>query len=224
MGDYVALEVVKGEVILMITLYTGTPGSGKSYSQALGIYYALKMGIPVVANFQVNLDVVKSKEELPFYYLPDDEMNPVNLARISNELRSEHGINKEGGIRLYIDECGIYFNARNWNDSQRKQWVQFFLQHRKLKYDVYLVTQFDTMLDKQIRSLVEYEVKHRKLNNVGWVGVLANVLCLGHPVFCAVTYWYPMKERLSASWSIGRRKIYRMYDTDVIFAGQAIPA
>ena len=81
---------------------------------------------------------------------------------------------REGEIRLFIDECAVYFNARNWNDSKRKDWIKFFhSQHRKLGYDVYLVTQFDSMVDKQVRALVEYEFKHRKLNNVGWVGKIS---------------------------------------------------
>lgn len=208
----------------MITLYTGTPGSGKSYHQAESIYYAMKLGIPVVANFAIHKEVINSKHDTPYYYLPDDDMCPERLVAIANELKNERGLTKEGAIRLYIDECGIYFNARNWNDSSRKQWVQFFLQHRKLKYDIFLVTQFDSMIDKQIRSLVEYEVKHRNVNNVGWFGRLVSLLFFGHPVFAEVTYWYPLSQRLSASFTVGRSRVYRIYDTDVIFSGQAIPS
>ena len=38
--------------------------------------------------------------------------------------------------------------------------MTFFSQHRKLGFNIILITQSDRMLDKQIRSLVEDEVKH----------------------------------------------------------------
>ena len=38
-----------------------------------------------------------------------------------------------------------------------------FSQHRKLGYRVILIAQFDRMLDRQIRSVLEYEYIHRKV-------------------------------------------------------------
>lgn len=124
---------------------------------------------------------------------------------------------KEGCIKLYIDECQLIFNAREWNARNRKDWITFFTQHRKLGYDVYLIAQFDTMIDKQLRALVEYEIKHRKVNNFGWFGRFISLFFIGRPVVCAVTYWYPMKQRLSSEWIIGGKRLYSIYDTSKIF-------
>lgn len=184
------------------------------------IYYTVRNNKPVVCNFNVNKDVWKNGGKT-FYYVPNEILTPSNLAKISEAYFIDHRF-KEGAIRLYIDECQIIFNARNWNDKARADWVKFFTQHRKLGYDIYLIAQFDTMIDKQIRSLIEYEVKHRKLNNVGWVGKLATVLFFGRPVFVQVFYWYPQKQRLSAEFNLGRKKFYRLYDTNVIFEGQSL--
>lgn len=207
----------------MIYLYTGTPGAGKSYHMAETIYYDVKYHRPVVCNFEVNRDLWRDGGKT-FYYVPNRILTPQNLAKISEVYFEDHK-KREGSLKLYIDECQIIFNARNWNDkgtvsaASRADWIKFFTQHRKLGYDIYLISQFDTMIDKQIRSLVEYEVKHRKLNNVGWVGKLATVLFFGRPVFLAINYWYPMKERLSCDWRLGRKKFYRMYDTNLVFDG-----
>lgn len=184
------------------------------------IYYHVKYDRPVVCNFDCNREVWKNKGKY-FFHVPNEILTPYNLSKISEEYFKTEPF-KEGRIKLYIDECQIIFNARSWNDRSRADWVKFFTQHRKLGYDIYLISQFDTMIDKQIRSLVEYEVKHRKLNNVGWVGKFASLIMFGHPVFVQVTYWYPQKQRLGAEFSIGRKKFYKLYDTKVIFQGQSL--
>lgn len=196
----------------MIYLFTGTPGAGKSYHMAESIYYAINSGHHVVANFDVNSDMLKHPEL--FHYWDNYEITPSKLEELSREVNAT----KEGSIKLFLDEVGVIFNARDYQAPDRRNWVKFFLQHRKLKYDVFLVTQFDTMIDKQIRSLVEYEIKHRKLNNVGWVGKMVSLLTINRPVFVCVTYWYPMKQRLSSEFVLGRKKFYNMYDTSEIFS------
>lgn len=200
---------------MTIYMYTGTPGSGKSYHQAESVYYANLRNVPVIANFDVNRDSLRNPNG--FHHVDNSELTPEYLYRFGLDYLMLHPDAKEGSIKLFIDECGVIFNSRKWSDKARAEWVRFMLQHRKLKYDVILVTQFADMVDKQIRSLVEYEIIHRKLNNVGWVGRLVNVLMLGHPVFVCVNYWYPMKERLGSEFVLGRKKFYGMYDTDTLF-------
>ena len=68
--------------------------------------------------------------------------------------------------------------------------MTFYSQHRKLGYNLILITQNDRMLDKQIRALVEYEVRHRKLINNGFGGKMLELLTLGRTWFIAIEYWY----------------------------------
>lgn len=214
-----ALEVGKGEV-MTIRLYTGTPGAGKSLHMAQILYWQLKAGRVVVANFDINREMFDDDELSRFYFLDGDHLDPHRLAEIARDHVSGRVI--EGEVKLFVDECQLVFNAREWNDSRRKDWVKFFTQHRKLSYDVYLVTQFGEMLDKQIRALVEYEVMHRKLNMVGWVGKLVDLLFFRHPVVVAVTYWAPVRQRLSGEWMLGTRKFYNLYDSYHIFDGASL--
>ena len=101
-----------------------------------------------------------------------------------------HKIGVEGQALVVIDECQIIFNCRDFGRKDRNAWVTFFSQHRKLDFNIILITQSDRMLDKQIRSLVEDEVKHRKLNNYGFGGMFLTLFSFGMTWFVAIEYWY----------------------------------
>ena len=59
----------------MITLYSGTPGSGKSLHVAQKIYNWLRSGkYYVIANFEINRDLVNHPEM--FFYIPNHELSP----------------------------------------------------------------------------------------------------------------------------------------------------
>ena len=197
----------------MITLYSGTPGSGKSLHQASDIWWCLKLNKPVVANYDINTEVFKKK--VPFIYLPNDKLTPQELVKISKAYFENHKF-KEGAIKLYIDECQILFNAREWNIKGRDEWLIFFSQHRKYGFDIYLVAQFDRMIDRQIRSLIEYEVIHRKVKNFGFWGSLLNLFA-GGGLFVAVTMWYPLNERIESDFFKAHKRYFKLYDTYGIF-------
>lgn len=203
----------------MISLYSGTPGSGKSLHVAQRIYYGLRARRRIVANFEINLDYVKKKRDkrkLRFHYIPNDELNPETLINISIDHFKKRGHVKEDDILLVIDECQLIFNAREWNKSGRSEWLSFFSQHRKYGYEVVLVAQFDGMVDKQIRTLIEYEIKHRKVGNFGIVGKCLSIISFGN-LFCAVRIWYPLSERVSSEFFKANKKYYRIYDTFTFF-------
>lgn len=195
----------------MIYLYSGTPGSGKSLHQAEEIYYILRAGKPVLANFEVNTSIVKTSHLGEFYYISNEILSPELLIKYSQIYFRDHKF-KEGQIRLFIDEAQLLFNAREWSKAGRKEWLSFFTQHRKYGYDIYLVAQFDRMIDRQIRSLIEYEVIHRKVKNFGRWGTFFNLVAGGN-LFVAVTMWYPMHERLSSTWYKGNKKYFELYNT-----------
>lgn len=113
----------------------------------------------------------------------------------------------------------LLFNSRTWADDKalRLAWIQFFSQHRKYGYTIILVAQFDKMIDRQMRSLLEYEYVHRKVSNFGVVGWLLSLLFGGKAHVCVQRY-YPLNQRLGAKWFIARRAIFDMYDSYGDFA------
>lgn len=204
----------------MITLYSGTPGSGKSLHLARYIHDRLVYDrCVVIANFEFNWQAIKEKKRGVFLSIDNDRMTPKRLIRFARDhdrVRFRDKRRKEGRYTLVIDEAQILFNAREWNLANRAGWTSFFTQHRKYGYDVILIAQFDRMLDRQIRSLIEYEVIHRKVNNYGWFGKILGLLS-GGALFAAVKMWYPMKERVGAEFFLARKKYYSLYDTFKMF-------
>lgn len=224
----------------MITLYTGSVGSGKSYHAVALALEWLRKGKSVIANFPIRppdrfygrwhkryWDKLLSR----FHF--EIELTPEFLISYS----IEHGFyGRESSCLVIIDEAGILFNSRDWQieAGRRKNWIKFLSQSRKFGYDFIFVCQSDRMIDRQIRGLVEYEVKHLKANNsffLGWLNIFRITL------FLYVYRWYHTKIRGNLRMSIYKPWIARRYDTmrvfnledliagvEAVYAGKVIPA
>ena len=156
----------------MIFLYSGTPGSGKSLHAAQIIFNGLKHKRPIICNFDIAQNVIGRQY---FTYKDNEQLTPEYLMQYSRDYFKDKKI-QEDKILLIIDECQMLFNAREWSVFNRKAWLKFFTTHRHYGYCIVLVAQFDRMIDRQIRSLIEYEYIHRKLSNFGWRGMMLNII------------------------------------------------
>lgn len=208
----------------MLSLYSGTPGSGKSLHMASRIANKLRAGRPVIANFEFNTSFIRRRRgrEVPFFYVSNDDLSPDSLQRFAVGWWLEHSFH-EDGILLVIDEAQLLFNAREWSKQGRSDWLSFFTQHRKFGYEIVLIAQFDRMIDRQIRSLIEYEFIHRKVSNYGLKGKLFAIWTL-NKLFVAVKMWYPLGEKVGSEWFVARPRLYRLYDTYNKFQGGGAPS
>ena len=194
--------------MMTIYLYSGTPGSGKSLHAARDVRDAIKYkNIPVVANYEFNVQHLGGT----FRYVSNYELTPEVLRRFAAEWWKEHEF-KEDRILLVIDECQLLFNSRDWQDSRRMEWLEFFSQHRKYGYKVIFIAQFDRMIDRQIRSLLEYDVQHRKVSNYGKIGFILRLLLFGELFYCC-TYYYPLKEKVGGEWIRYSKNLGELYDS-----------
>lgn len=196
----------------MIYLFSGTPGSGKSLDMARCILNDLRFNRPVICNFPIRVPKRLKKKEKLFNYWDSEALTPSNLVKFSNEYFSNHKFH-EGAICLYIDECQLLFNARTWNIKGRSDWNAFFTNHRHFGYDIVLVAQFDRMIDRQIRSLIEEEVIHRKVNNMGLMGLFFRVLFLAPTLFIKISMYYPLHEKLRTSFFRYNPSYAKIYDS-----------
>ena len=198
---------------MMIVLYSGTPGSGKSLDCARTIYNWLRLGKTVLCNFQVNVDNIKLRGKKDIRYIPNHELEPDSLVAIAREHFEGRRV-KEDSILLIIDEAQLLFNSRDWTMKGRERWTWFFTTHRHFGYFILLCAQFDRMLDRQIRGLIEYEFIHRKVSNIGWRGwFLSLVMMAPGMLFVKVKVWYPMKEKVGSEFYRCQKKYYSLYDT-----------
>lgn len=190
----------------MIYFYSGTPGSGKSLHVAQDIYTKLFFKKQnVIANFDINREIYnKKKKKGKFTYVSNVDLNPKFFYKYAME---NHIFGKENQTLVIIDECQILFNPRIWNQNNRLEWINFFTQHRKWGYNFILISQFDRLVDRQIRSLFETEYKHRKINNYK-IGQLLPI-----STFISVEYWYGVREKIGSNIFFYKKKYGKMYDT-----------
>ena len=156
----------------MIYLYSGTPGSGKSLHTARDIRDALFRKLPVVANFDINHSTRNYGKN--FIFRPNDQLTPEWLTEYATSYWKGRKV-REDEILLVVDEAQLVFNSRSWNAKSRKDWIEFLSQHRHYGYKIILIAQFDRMIDRQIRCLVEIETNHRKLGNFGLKGLILSL-------------------------------------------------
>ena len=121
-----------------------------------------------------------------------------------------------------IDEASIIFNSREFNRKDRQDWIVFFSQHRKLGFDIILITQMDRSIDRQIRGVIEYNYIHRKITNFGFKGWVIKLLTGGKSFVC-IRRWYLVggKDGIVGRDYFGiKKKIASTYDTFSMFSAE----
>jgi len=201
-------------ILLSVTLYSGTPGSGKSLRAAYKIISWLKSGRAVIANFPIDETYFSKcrKKVGDFTYFDNQELTVKMLKEYSKE---HHKPFREHQTLLVIDECAAMFNTRTYGRADRMDWIFFFQQHRKLGYDVILISQSDRLIDRQIRAFIETEYKHRAIKNYKTFGWLISLICGG--LFVAVEYWYGAHLRCGSEMFLLNKKKAAIYDSFKIF-------
>ena len=162
----------------MIEIYTGTPGSGKSYNAVFELVTHLRKGKPAFANFTLR-DPDPGWKFTPF---ANEEVNEIIKWIV------KHPLDREGEGLFIVDEAQLIWNSREWKQIP-KSVIGFFSQHRKLGYNIILVTQRVEMIDRQVRMLAEYEVKWRKMNNYKIFGFIPLWPIPWLPLFLGVRRW-----------------------------------
>lgn len=210
----------------MISLYSGTPGSGKSLHTAKDIRDRLQTkNCITLGNFYINARTVKPKKRRGTYiFVENYRLTPQRLIDFSRRLSRHLGRRlKEGELMLYIDEAQLLFNSRDWQTKERQSWLSFFTQHRHFGYDIVLISQFDRMLDRQIRGLIEYDFVHRKISRAGRFGAFLGFITGGN-LFVTIKFWYPIHEKVSSEFFLGNKKLYDLYDSYNCFDAPSPPA
>ncbi len=226
----------------MVYLYTGTPGSGKSYHCAREIHERMQWGKTTIGNFSIDVwnGITTAKgyrdykrirapydvtgERIPanklrglqrvkragrYYHVANNHLTPKFLYAFA---RKFHRRRKEHQTTVYIDEASLFFNSRTFQSKDRMQWIEFLQLHRHFGFDVVLITQHDRMIDRQIRSLADYEIQHRDVKNYRAMGYVLSLLFGGH-LFLAVKVYYGFREKIGQEFMLFNRRIANLYDT-----------
>ena len=198
---------------MSIMLYSGTPGSYKSYHAVKQCIFWLKTGGNLITNFPLNYKR-KIKKPIKGVYECVNNME-LTVDYLIKFACDHHKMGIKAQTLVVIDEASIKFNSRDFNMHDRMDWINFFANHRHFNFNVILITQQDKMLDRQIRGLIEIEYKHRALKNYKLFGLLLDLLF--HGCFMCVEIWYPCRLKTDAMFHVFNKKIASCYDTMGLF-------
>lgn len=171
----------------MITLIEGTPGSGKSAVSVCDMIDHLQAGGTIACNFDLvegwaeriaksdlkcrlgfrnPVDYARSLHSRAYKIGTPDTL--YELSKCLNS-RDKSGRLIEGQGRLYLDEAQLLFNSRNWQKNY--PFIEFFSQHRKLGWDIVMVSHDEAMIDSQVRHYIELRGSFRNLNKLRFLGL-----------------------------------------------------
>jgi zona occludens toxin len=219
----------------MIIAVQGTPGSGKSAIMVADMADFLLSGGVVAMNFSLSeqwLDLICAAsfkyrsgavDREAFRRSIYDRCFKIGthetIMELGPKLRGLYRGKKmrEGVGRLYLDEGQLIFNSRNFRENMG--FIEFFTQHRKIGWDVYIITHTLDMIDKQIRGLVELESRLRNLQKVKLLGLIP---LAWKPTFVTITRYAGISAGAGEIYS---RRVYfldpqfkDLYDTCEVFA------
>lgn len=202
---------------MAISLYSGTPGSYKSFHATADIIKWLGWGKNVIANFPVDPKKYYKKNKLKSLGIFEFKTNTeLTIKYLLDFAKTHHKPNTlKAQTLIVIDEASIMFNSRQFDRKDRMEWVNFFANHRHFNFDVILIAQNDRMLDKQIRGLLEYDYKHRALKNWNFAMMIVSIIFKG--LYHCVEYWYPCKMKTDVTLHRFNQKIANCYDTMALF-------
>lgn len=209
---------------MSVYIVTGKLGNGKTLVSVGRIYDALADGRRVATNLDLDLVAMGGPRNRTMNVLrvPDkptiDDLNALGQAYDGPYDESKFGC-------LVLDECGTWFNSRNWQDKSRKAVNDWFLHARKLRWHVYLIIQDISILDSQAReALAEYTVFCRRLDNIrlpligpAFQAIFGLRLTLPRIHRAKVVYGTNTQDMTSDVWTYRGNNMFNYYQTDQVF-------
>lgn len=202
---------------------TGKLGGGKSLMSVQKIQDYLNEGRTVATNLDLNLKYLlhPKAKKVKCFRIPDKPTS-TDLLCIG---KGNFSLDESRNGLLVLDECGIWFNTRNWNTSGRQDIINFLLMARKLGWDVFIIVQNISLLDKQARdAIIEFLVVCRRIDklSIPFVSILFKMvtgkkLPLPQIHVALVTMGSQQYAPKSDTWSSYGTRLYSAYNTRQIF-------
>lgn len=206
-----------------VYIVTGKLGGGKSMVSVSRIKLYLERGLKVATNLDLYLEPMfnRNARKLNVIRLPDKP----KIFDLESIGRGNESYDESKNGLLVLDECGTWFNSRNWNDKDRKAVNDWFLHARKLGWDVILIIQNISILDSQARdAIAEHTVFCKRLDrfSIPYLSPLWKLLTgsrLPGPKIHSgrVVYGTSDTDILVERWITQGGSLYRCYDTKQTF-------
>lgn len=208
---------------MAVYIVTGKLGNGKTLVSVGRIRDKLRAGCLVATNLDLDLRAMLGPKIKNCRVLRvPDKPTAEDLHAIGNA-NTSYDENRNG--LLVLDECGTWFNSRNWNDKARGPVNDWFLHARKLGWDVILIVQDISIVDSQARvAIAEHTVFCKRIDrlHIPVVGTFYK-LCVGEPLrlprvhTAKVVYGCKPDDPLSDRWTYRGTDLFQCYDTKQAF-------
>lgn len=202
---------------------TGKLGNGKTLSCVGRIRDKLRAGCIVATNIDIDLVAMFGpRTDKPRVIRVPDKPTVEDLEKIGNA-NPTYDESKNG--LLVLDECGTWFNSRNWQDKTRQAVNNWMLHARKLGWDVLLIVQDISIVDSQARdALSEHTVFCKRIDNVAipffgslYKSITGSRLRLPRLHMARVVYGTTPDSILSDRWVYRGNDLFACYDTKQAF-------
>lgn len=144
---------------------TGKLGNGKSLVSVSKIQEYLFRGRPVATNLDIRLHhlVNRDAKKATVYRLPDKpSLYDLESLGVGNKTYDE----TKNGL-IVLDELGTWLNSRGYQDKSRQPIIDWLLHSRKYGWDLILIVQDISIIDKQIRDAIcEHVVYCRRMDRM----------------------------------------------------------
>lgn len=207
---------------------TGKLGSGKSLVSVGRIFDYLRAGKPVATNLNLDLSKLFSARcKFRHTRLPDFP----TVRDFEAIGRGTDSYNEDKNGLIVLDECGVFFNSRDWQTPERQEVIKWLLHSRKLGWDVILIVQDVAIIDKQIRlALIEHVGICKRADRMGipfigaFLGLLGIRLRLPRFHVCSVKYGLDLHALVVDRWFYRGTMLQDGYDTKQVFSNLTSPA
>lgn len=143
---------------MSISMYTGRPGTGKTFYAVNDVIKKLNQGYLVYSNIHINWNGYQEKETWLKNFLIKIKLKKSYKNFPSSNLRYwkrlEDLFNLEDGI-IFIDEAHVYINSRRWKNMPEEM-ERKLAQHRKDGLHILGTVQNVNRLDVIFRELIDY--------------------------------------------------------------------
>jgi len=208
-----------------VYVVTGKLGSGKTLASVGRIRDYLKQGRKVATNLDLNLNTLCGNyaKSPVVYRVPDrpqvDDLNAIGLG-YEGEFTGEE---KNGA--LVLDECGTWFNSRDWNAKGRKELLDWVIHARKKRWDVFFIIQDLEVMDKQARLMFAEHVVYCRRSDRFSIPLLSGLykiftdkpLPMPRVHIGFVKYGDGLNAPVVDKWVYRGTDLYHAYDTSQIF-------
>lgn len=208
---------------MAVYLITGKLGSGKTLATVGRIRDYLNQGRMVATNLDLKLEKLVNPfaKNTKVIRMPD-KPTVDDLENLPTPYEGEYNESKMGGI--FLDECGTWFNTRDYRDKNRQPLINKLLHIRKAGWDVFFIIQHIEMIDKQVRdALAEHIVYCQRADRLGLPLITPLSKLFGMNIrppkihLALVKYGTSQFSPVVDRWVYNGSDLYDAYDTRQVF-------